>query len=235
MIDNIKQKTFTAVIVAAGIGKRVGAEIPKQYLPLLDKTIIEHSLKPFLEHSKISNVIVSLANNDAWFSQLSLCNHPKLQTVVGGKERVNSVLAALHVINPANFVLVHDAARPCITKEDIDKLILHVESNDSSAILGSKVRDTMKRSLSNNQVHKTVDRECLWHALTPQIFQTNLLVEAINKNKTPEKITDEASAMEMAGIPVVIIEGRSDNLKVTRQEDLILAEFFLTQHKKDRQ
>ncbi|MCK5820162.1 MAG: 2-C-methyl-D-erythritol 4-phosphate cytidylyltransferase [Psychromonas sp.] len=224
--------SFTAVIVAAGIGKRVGAEIPKQYLPLLDKTIIEHSLTPFLSHPKISNVVVSLASNDNWFSQLSLSSHRKLQTVVGGKERVDSVLAALCNIDPKSYVLVHDAARPCITNEDIDKLILHAESNNSGAILGSRVRDTMKRTFSDDQIKQTVDREDLWHALTPQLFQTSILIDAIRNNKTPEKITDEASAMEMAGIPVVIIEGRSDNLKVTRQEDLILAELFLKQHRK---
>lgn len=226
--------TFTAVIVAAGIGKRVGAEIPKQYLPLLDKTIIEHSLMPFLAHPQITNVVVSLASNDQWFSALSLSAHSKLQTVIGGKDRVDSVLAGLYAIDPHSYVLVHDAARPCITKEDIDKLMLQVESSHCSAILGSRVRDTMKRTFGKDQIQKTVDRDDLWHALTPQVFQTDLLINAIINNTAPEKITDEASAMEMAGLPVVIIEGRSDNLKVTRAEDLILAELFLKQHRKEK-
>lgn len=228
----MNKPTYSAVIVAAGIGQRVGADIPKQYLPLLDKTIIEHSLQPFLDHPKIANVVVSLAKNDRWFSQLSLSTHPKLQTVIGGKERVDSVLSALYAVEPNHYVLVHDAARPCITQDDIDKLMCHVESNNCSAILGSRVRDTMKRTHKNNQIQQTVERDDLWHALTPQVFQTALLIEAIENNKTPLLITDEASAMEMAGIPVAIIEGRSDNLKVTHPDDLILAALFLKQHRK---
>ena len=223
---------FTAVIVAAGIGKRVGADIPKQYLPLLDKTIIEHSLLPFLDHPDIESVVVSLAKNDQWFDALAVSSHKKLRIVIGGKERVDSVLAALNEIDLTHFVLVHDAARPCIQKADIDKLMGEATNNKACAILATKVRDTMKRTVTNNVIKNTVERENLWHALTPQLFQNRLLIDVINKNKTPELITDEASAMEMAGMAVNVIEGRSDNLKVTRQEDLILAEFFLTQHKK---
>ncbi len=223
---------FSAVIVAAGVGKRVGADIPKQYLQLLDRTIIEHSLRPFLEHPQIGEVIVSRAKNDQWFDKLTVSKHSKIRVVIGGEERVDSVLAALNVIAKENYVLVHDAARPCICKSDIDKLISQVTKNNACAILGLKVRDTMKRTSTNGQVKHTVERNDLWHALTPQIFPNQLLTDAIKQNKTPGKITDEASAMEMAGIAVVIVEGQSNNLKVTQQEDLSLAEFFLTQNQK---
>jgi 2-C-methyl-D-erythritol 4-phosphate cytidylyltransferase len=223
------KRNLSAVIPAAGIGKRVGATIPKQYLPLLDKTIIEHSLIPFLEHPAITRVIVSLAKNDQWFANLPLAEHPKIETVIGGVERVDSVLAALNIINHEDYVLVHDAARPCIKLSDINKLINEVKKKQQGAILASKVRDTMKRSDANRSINKTVDRENLWHALTPQMFINKQLINAINESSQPTKITDEASALEMSGLPVTIVEGRSDNLKITRDEDLKLAAFYLSQ------
>ena len=222
-------RKLSAVIPAAGIGQRVGATIPKQYLPLLNKTIIEHSLQPFLDHPEISRVIVSLAENDQWFAELPIANHPKIETVIGGAERVDSVLAALEKIDVDDYVLVHDAARPCITSGDINKLIAIVKSTQQGAILASKVRDTMKRSDDANRIKHTVERENLWHALTPQMFINEQLINAINNSEQPEKITDEASALEMSGLPVRIVEGRSDNLKVTREEDLKLAAFYLSQ------
>ncbi|WP_028864117.1 2-C-methyl-D-erythritol 4-phosphate cytidylyltransferase [Psychromonas aquimarina] len=220
---------LTAVIPAAGIGKRVGADIPKQYLQLLGKTIIEHSLEPFISHPEINKVIVSIAENDCWFRRLAVAEHPKIEIVNGGKERVDSVLAALQVINKNDYVLVHDAARPCIQRSDIDKLISSVRLAEKGAILASKVRDTMKRSSDSGNILETVDRENLWHALTPQMFLNKELITAIETAAEPQNITDEASAMEMSGMAVNIVEGRSDNLKVTREEDLILAELYLSQ------
>lgn len=223
------KRNLSAVIPAAGIGKRVGATIPKQYLSVLDKTIIEHSITPFLEHPEITRVIVSLAENDQWFTNLPIAKHPKIETVVGGAERVDSVLAALNMIDSEDYVLVHDAARPCIRRGDINKLIKAVESHQQGAILATKVRDTMKRGDLQHAIISTVERDNLWHALTPQMFINKDIIRAIKSNATPEKITDEASALEMLGLPVTMVEGRSDNLKVTREEDLKLATFYLTQ------
>lgn len=222
-------RDLIAVIPAAGIGKRVGAMIPKQYLPLLGKTIIEHSLTPFINHPEITRVVVSLAENDQWFTNLAIAKHPKIETVVGGAERVDSVLAALNMIAGEDYVLVHDAARPCITASDINKLIEQVKSDQQGAILACKVRDTMKRSGGNESIVCTVERENLWHALTPQMFINKQLIDAISCATYPKKITDEASALEMCNLPVTIVEGRSDNLKVTREEDLQLAAFYLSQ------
>jgi 2-C-methyl-D-erythritol 4-phosphate cytidylyltransferase len=222
-------RQLSAVIPAAGIGKRVGATIPKQYLSILNKTIIEYSLAPFLDHPEIERVVVSLAENDQWFVALPVAKHPKIETVIGGAERVDSVLVALEKLNGDDYVLVHDAARPCITKQDIDKLIAAVKGQEQGGILATKVRDTMKRSNDHNRILTTVERDNLWHALTPQMFINNSLIHAIKENKQSEKITDEASALEMSGLPVDIIEGRSDNLKVTREEDLKLAAFYLSQ------
>ncbi|MCG6200392.1 2-C-methyl-D-erythritol 4-phosphate cytidylyltransferase [Psychromonas antarctica] len=220
---------LVAVIAAAGLGKRVAAEIPKQYLSLLGKTIIEHSMAPFLNHPDITKVVISIAKNDRWFTQLSVAKHPKVELVEGGLTRVDSVLSALNVIDECAYVLVHDAARPCISRTDIDKLIASVTFSKQGAILASRVRDTMKRSDLRGQIIATVDRENLWHALTPQMFENKVLLKAISQIDDPQMITDEASAMEMSGLPVTIIEGRSDNLKVTRQEDLQLAELYLSQ------
>ena len=223
------KKNIVAVIAAAGIGKRVGGIVPKQYLTLLGKSIIEYSIQPFIDHPQVDSVIVSIAKNDQWFKQLAVAKNRKIKIVEGGAERVDSVLSALLVIDKKDYVLVHDAARPCITREDIDKLITKVFTSKQGALLGSRVRDTMKRSNNNGLIVETVERQQLWHALTPQMFENGLLIEAINNAEDKAKITDEASAMEMNGFPVSIVEGRSDNLKVTRQEDLKIAELYLSQ------
>ena len=220
--------SFSVVIPAGGIGKRVGADMPKQYLPILDKTIIEHSIAPFLAHPDIKKVIVSVAKNDQWFKTLSVAQHPKLTIVEGGKERVDSVLNALKTLPMDDYVLVHDAARPCLQTSDINKLISHARTTNTGAMLACRVRDTMKRTDQYNQIEHTVERQNLWHALTPQMFNNQQLVTAISNIEQQYLITDEASAIELAGGSVTIIEGRSDNLKVTQPEDLLLAEFYLS-------
>lgn len=222
------EPSFSVVIPAAGIGKRVGADIPKQYLTVLGKSIIEHSIIPFLEHANIEKVIVSIAKNDKWFEHLNIATHPKLSVVEGGKERVDSVMNALHELESDDYVLVHDAARPCVQTEDINKLLEHARCNKNGAILAYRVRDTMKRTEANQRILKTVEREHLWHALTPQLFNVQHLANAISSIQEQHLITDEASAIEMSGGEVCIIEGRSDNLKVTQSEDLLLAEFYLS-------
>ena len=224
----MSELSFSVVIPAAGIGKRVGADIPKQYLAILDKTIIEHSIAPFLAHPDIKKVIVSVAKNDQWFKTLSVAQHPKLTIVEGGKDRVDSVLNALKTLPNNDYVLVHDAARPCLQTSDIDKLISHARATETGAMLACRVRDTMKRTDQDNQIEHTVERQNLWHALTPQMFNNQQLITAISNIDEQHLITDEASAIELAGGSVTIIEGRSDNLKVTQSEDLLLAEFYLS-------
>lgn len=225
---------FALVMPAAGIGKRVGADIPKQYLKVLDKTIIEHSLQPFLNHPEVKQVVVSIAENDQWFKQLPVAKHPKLSIVIGGKERVDSVLSALKSLDEDCFVLVHDAARPCIHDSDINKLLDYVKNQRQGAMLAYRVRDTMKRGDDQQQVQHTVDRDNLWHALTPQLFNNKQLINAITSIQDQHLITDEASAIEVAGGKVHLLEGRADNIKVTQAEDLLLAEFYLTKNEKDK-
>lgn len=219
---------LTAIVPAAGIGSRMGADCPKQYLTLAGKTILEHTLGCLLSHPGIARVIVALAPHDEWFEQLAVAADPRVLRVEGGSERAYSVLNALHVAE-GKWVLVHDAARPCLTQGDLDALIASAMACDG-AILGSRVRDTMKRTDGAGNIVATVEREQLWHALTPQMFPTGTLKRALEEGLAlGALITDEASAMERAGFTVKMVEGRADNIKVTRPEDLSLAELFLQQ------
>ncbi|MCE2596222.1 2-C-methyl-D-erythritol 4-phosphate cytidylyltransferase [Motilimonas cestriensis] len=225
----IKQ-TYAAILPAAGIGSRMQAAVPKQYLPLAGKTVIEHSLSKLLQHPAISQVVVVLAENDRWFRQLEVAKHPKISLALGGAERCDSVLSGLHAIKKADWVLVHDAARPCLAHSDIELLIKHIEQHHQGVILGAQVRDTMKRSDANGNILNTVDRDGLWHALTPQAFPVQQLRHALQSALMQGvNITDEASAIEFSGEACSILPGRSDNLKVTRPEDMAMAERFLTQ------
>lgn len=226
-----------AVVPAAGVGKRMQAHCPKQYLTFLGRTVLEHTVERLLAHPKITRVIIALGADDEYFPQLSLANNPQVSTVVGGKERVDSVLAGIKNINVEEFswVLVHDAARPCVSHDDISKLISNCFSTQIGGLLATPVRDTMKRSQTKNSLNKVLDlvqctepRENLWHALTPQMYQVNELISAIeNALKKELTITDESSAIEFANLPSQLIEASSDNIKITRPDDLALAEFIV--------
>ncbi|MGL4251390.1 MAG: 2-C-methyl-D-erythritol 4-phosphate cytidylyltransferase [Aeromonas sp.] len=228
MIDSGRVCGLTAIVPAAGIGSRMRAERPKQYLPLAGKTILEHTLTRLLSHPAIAQVIVALAPHDCWFETLPVAIDPRIVRVEGGGERAFSVLNALYVVQ-GEWVLVHDAARPCLTHGDLDELIATAMTS-GGAILGSRVRDTMKRTDAAGNIIATVERDQLWHALTPQMFPTRTLTRVLEEGLAlGATITDEASAMERAGFPVRMVEGRADNIKVTRPEDLALAGLFLSQ------
>jgi 2-C-methyl-D-erythritol 4-phosphate cytidylyltransferase len=229
----LSQYPIYAVVPAAGIGKRMGSEIPKQYLTIDEQCIIEYALAPLLAHAKIDKVIVALSPDDQWFNTLSVANHPKIMIVSGGSERADSVLNALQVLPENGFVMVHDGARPCLTLLDINQLIDNV-THTQGAILGSLVRDTMKRVSEAGIIEQTVSRERLYHALTPQIFSTVQLKNVLKKAiKNGVNVTDEASAMEWYGMNIKMIEGRSDNIKVTRPEDLQLAQLFIQEQQRN--
>ena len=220
--------SFSVVVPAAGVGSRMGASCPKQYLPLAGKFLIEHTLERLLGHPKVEQVIVALSASDTFFSTLAVASHPRVIITQGGAERADSVLNGLTLVT-SEWVMVHDAARPCITHQDLDLLIREAVTPDG-ALLGSRVRDTMKRTDQYGLIQKTVDREQLWHALTPQFFPTALLRSALVTGREHGAIiTDEASAMELAGFRPKMVEGRADNIKVTRPEDLALAALYLQQ------
>lgn len=229
---------YSVVVPAAGIGTRMKTDCPKQYLHIAGKTVIEHTLTNLLEHNQVQRVIVVLHPNDLLFAQLPIARHPCVEVVKGGQERCDSVLAGLNYL-PDNeeWVLVHDAARPCFTSIDLSALLQLAEQGSIGGILATPVRDTMKRAASvkvngQNMVHQTESRENLWHALTPQLFRLNTLKKALNTAiERKINITDEASAIEMLGEKVMLVEGCASNIKITQPEDLLLAEFYLTQKK----
>lgn len=224
---------YWAIVPAAGASERMGAGSPKQYLPLGNATVIEASLSNFLSHPKISGVIVALHADDEYWSTLTVTNNEKIHTVIGGKSRAESVSKAIDYLKntPAandDFVLVHDAARPCLRKTDLDFLIQELEHDAVGGLLASPVSDTLKiidqQKNGHNLVSKTLDRENVWRAFTPQMFRLNHLKKALTYCADRNiKVTDEASAVEALGLQVKLIAGQSDNIKITHPEDLILA------------
>lgn len=219
-----------AVVPAAGIGSRMQTECPKQYLQIGDKTILEHAVASLMAHPRVGQVIVAISPNDTHFSSLPLAVHPRVRVVIGGGQRADSVLAGLQAAGNAEWVLVHDAARPCLHQDDLENLLSITATSKVGGILAAPVRDTMKRGEPGKAlIAHTVDREDLWHALTPQLFPLELLrsclLRALDEGAT---ITDEASALEYCGFHPALISARADNIKVTRPEDLALAAFYLT-------
>lgn len=225
---------FVVIIPAAGVGKRMQANCPKQYLSLQGKTILEHTVHRLLSHPNIYHIILPLSDNDEYFQETDLVDNPQVTRVSGGKERVDSVLNGLLTINHDEYpwVLVHDAARPCLTHDDISKLINACIDKQTGGLLAFPVRDTMKQSLPSSSgqksVAQTIDRSTLWHALTPQMYKTDRLLKAIKHGQAENfALTDESSAIESIGEESLLVEGRSDNIKITRPDDLTMAEFIL--------
>jgi len=222
---------YWAIVPAAGIGKRMGSEIPKQYLPLAGKTLLEITLRKLDAVSRIKGVIVAIAADDIFFSRIK--DLPKNVSVIeGGKERADSVLSGLEFLCEHGFeqdwAVVHDAARPCVNEENILRLMKKVENENRGGILAAPVADTLKK-VENRHIQETVDRQMLWQAHTPQIFPVKKLRDAISRClQDGIKITDEASALEYIGETPIVVEDSRDNIKVTHAEDLALAEFVLS-------
>ncbi|UJR55599.1 2-C-methyl-D-erythritol 4-phosphate cytidylyltransferase [Dickeya zeae] len=217
-----------AVLPAAGNGSRMLSDRPKQYLSIGTKTILEHTVAALLRQPRIQRIIIAISADDPYFSALPLASDPRIQVVIGGRQRADSVLAGLQQVQQADWVLVHDAARPCLHQDDLSRLLLLTGQSEVGGILAAPVRDTMKRSCDGHIDH-TVEREALWHALTPQLFPLALLRSCLERAlREGATITDEASALEYCGYQPQIVPGRADNIKVTRPEDLALAEFYLT-------
>lgn len=217
---------FWAVIPAAGIGARMAADRPKQYLQLGRQTILEHSLDCFLDHPTLKGVVVSVAEEDPYWPGLRCANDPRIQCAAGGRERADSVLNALLLLHAQgaaddDWVLVHDAARPNLARGDLDKLLSELADDPVGGLLAVPARDTLKRADATGRVSATVDRTTIWQAYTPQMFRLGMLHRALAECLVADvAVTDESSAIEWAGHAPRLIEGRSDNIKVTRPEDL---------------
>ncbi len=229
---------YWAVIPAAGVGTRMQADVPKQYLSINHKTILEHTLERFCSHTKIEGVVVAISGDDDIWKTLDISSHPKITVVEGGVERCHSVINGLRALSDQassnDWVLVHDAARPCLRNEDIDRLVDTLEGHDVGGLLGLPVRDTMKRADATGTIQQTVDRQGLWHALTPQMFHLGTLIDALENALSSNLIvTDEAQAIELIGLQPILVEGHPGNIKITRNSDLALAELFLSQQEND--
>lgn len=227
----MSDQLVTAIIPAAGVGKRMRQEKPKQYLVLNGMTVIEHTVRKFLSHPRVGKIIIAVRDDDPYFPELSIASHPDVVRVSGGEERAHTVLNALEWIvahQLSEWVLIHDAARPCVEPNDISRLIDEAMTSDHGAILATPVRDTMKRANADQTIAITESRDNLWHALTPQMFKAVQLKTALSQSLTQGVcVTDDASAMEMMGYHPHLVNGRADNIKITQPEDLALAEFYL--------
>jgi 2-C-methyl-D-erythritol 4-phosphate cytidylyltransferase len=224
------------VVPAAGVGRRLGAAVPKQYLDLSGRPVIDWTLGLFLADPRIAGVRVALGAEDGYWPDTAYANHPKVRRVPGGAERCHSVLNALDDLaqeaDPADWVLVHDAARPCLRRSDLDRLIAELAGDPVGGILAVPVRDTMKAADSDGRIRATLDRSALWHAYTPQMFRLGPLREALRDAiACGDLVTDDASAMERLGLAPRLVEGHADNIKITRAEDLPLARFYLKMQK----
>jgi len=228
--DSVK---FWAVVPAAGVGQRMEADRPKQYLELAGKTVIEQTLERLLQADLFAGLMVAISGEDPYWPALPIARDSRVSTAPGGAERADSVLSALHQVAAAaaenDWVLVHDAARPCLTVADIQRLIDRLQNDSVGGILALPVHDTLKGG-DAGRITSTIDRNLIWRALTPQMFRYGALKHALEQAaQEGTTVTDEASALELQGKQPALVEGRPDNIKITRPEDLALARFYLEQ------
>ncbi len=235
-INSNNSHAIWAIVPAAGIGNRMQTAIPKQYLLLHGIPILAHTINRLLSFNCINGLVVALQKHDPEWDKLPIKTVKPMVTVVGGEQRCDSVLNALNCLpaqenfNPeTDWVMVHDAVRPCLRHEDINRLITEVKT-EAGGLLAIPVRDTMKRQRDENQsIAATVERNGLWHALTPQYFPWKNLRHALQDATAKGRVvTDEASAMEQLGYSPLLVNGHEDNIKITRPDDLQLAELYLS-------
>ena len=220
-----------AVIPAAGVGKRFSSDIPKQYLPLSGIPVLLHSINKLLKFDGLEEILVVLNPADTFWQKLNF-THPKVKTIHGGLERCNSVNSALEDLSGraenGDWVLVHDAVRPCISDSDLKKITDIVHDEDVGGLLACPILDTIKEVDENLDVQKTIPREKLWSAMTPQIFRYELLKQALEAALVAGgSVTDEASAIESIGLTPRVVQGDKTNIKVTHSTDMVLAESII--------
>jgi 2-C-methyl-D-erythritol 4-phosphate cytidylyltransferase len=211
----------------------MSSDVPKQYLTLGEKTVLEHTLDALLANQRLAGVVVVLSGSDSYWQDIQprYLARP-VETVTGGAERCHSVLNGLQQLagraDAHDWVLVHDAARPCVRQSDMDTLMNTVSDTDDGGLLGVPVADTMKQADTDSRVSATVSRDGLWHAYTPQMFRVGQLQAALQQAIDRHlPVTDEASAMELAGYRPRMVQGHRDNIKITVASDLQLAAFYL--------
>ena len=212
----------------------MGAELPKQYLQVAGKTVLEHSINKLLDCNLIAGVAVGVAENDEHWVDLKITHSRFVGHYQGGAERIHTVLNGLDFLQnhagDRDWVLVHDAVRPCIKVADINYLIEQGLETQAGAILANKVVDTVKKINSEDQIQQTINRSELALAQTPQLFPLKILKKALNSALENNQLsTDESAAVEALGLEPIVIEGNRTNVKITTPEDLELAELLISQ------
>jgi 2-C-methyl-D-erythritol 4-phosphate cytidylyltransferase len=234
---NSNKEKFWVIVPAAGVGRRMAQAVPKQYLKVCGKTILEHSIERLLQAPSIAGVLVCVARNDELWSELGLEKNDRVKSVYGGNERMHSVYNALNYLKKEldvadRYILVHDAVRPCVSIEDIERLISKVVSEDVGGILASPAVDTLKRVDKDFTIVETIERNKCWRAQTPQMFRLSIMQKSIevllNRNMLA---SDESAAVEASGFKSMIVEGSQQNIKLTMPEDLTIIEAILNAQK----
>lgn len=224
-------RRYIALIPAAGVGLRFGAGKPKQYVEIAGKTVLQHTLDVFLSHASIDKVALVLSPDDAVF-QTGINQDKLLVLRVGGETRAESVRNGVRELLQQGWaqeednILVHDAARCCLSTPALERLIEQAGERSEGGILAVPVADTLKRAGDGGHIGHTVERAGLWQAQTPQLFRAALLLRALSE-KDLSKVTDEASAVEALGIKPLLVEGESSNLKLTLPQDEIIVRLLL--------
>ncbi|MEZ5435305.1 MAG: 2-C-methyl-D-erythritol 4-phosphate cytidylyltransferase [Pseudomonadales bacterium] len=232
MASNVEPHFF-AVIPAAGTGSRFSAHDAKQYMPLLSSTVLERSAATLLQTNSLQQLVIAIHPEDTRAASLPQLQDARVRFVAGGQERCDSVLAALedlqNIATDSDWVLVHDAARPCLTTVALQYLLNDLSQDAVGGVLAVPAIDTLKQ-VADGVVKNTLDRREIWQAQTPQMFRFGLLLAALQSVREKNlAVTDEASAMEAAGHRVKVVAGTRSNIKITYPEDLALAAFYLQQ------
>ncbi len=226
------EASLWAVVPAAGVGSRMAAECPKQYLMLNGRAVLQHSLEALLVLPALRGIAVAIAEHDSQWLTLPAASDARVRRAKGGAARSDSVLSGLDaltdVADDQDWVLVHDAARPCLALSDLQGLIDALADDDIGGLLALPVADTVKRADVDGRVQRTVDRAGLWLAQTPQMFRFKALRDAlIGARDAGVSVTDEASAIEWAGYQPKLVPGSANNIKITLPADLVLAQRHL--------
>lgn len=225
--------SFSVVVAAAGIGSRFGPGVAKQYRNIAGRPVIAHTLTRLLS-TDATRIVVALHPEDRHWRSLSVFSNSRVQVITGGDTRARSVMGGLRALESRlaseDWVLVHDVARPCVTVTDINRLFSLVQEHPVGGLLAAPVADTIKRVGVNHLVVATEDRAQFWSAFTPQMFRFGLLLDALTVAEADNWVaTDESAAVERMGYRPLVVEGRRDNIKLTRPEDLPLIEAVLRQ------
>ncbi|MFT5045088.1 MAG: 2-C-methyl-D-erythritol 4-phosphate cytidylyltransferase [Porticoccaceae bacterium] len=224
------------VVPAAGFGKRIGGEIPKQYLTLGEHSVLQVTLSQLLQVPDVQGIVVVLAEDDSLWPSIPASSDPRVHICIGGDTRADSVVAGLRYVSKKTpkdtWVFVHDAARPLIHPSDVQRLSDAVcNSGAVGGILAARVQDTLKQADEYCCIERSVSRDFLWQAQTPQLFKVSQLLDALQSvlamDDASKTITDEASAMEYVGHEPLLVEALQPNFKITRPVDLCIATAIL--------